>query len=149
LSLAALGIAALGYEVWLHGSTPVLAAVRFEVRLAEDRPIPGLIVGQTADARRVIYLHPEIVVSNEDIAQTRVVENGPVTFGISVQFLPGGADRMRQATTAHVGRPMAFLIDGVVVMAPVVRSPIADSAMITGNFTQAEAERIAAGMGMH
>jgi preprotein translocase subunit SecD len=42
---------------------------------------------------------------------------------------------------------MAILLDGKVVMTPVVRSPITDSAMITGNFTRAEAERIADGIG--
>jgi hypothetical protein len=146
LSLAAVGLVALGYQIWLHGTTAVLAAVRFEVRLAEDRPIPGLIVGQAADSSRVIYLHPEIVVSNEDIAQAWVVPDGADRFGVSVQFLPSGAERMRQATATHVGRPMAILIDGSVVMAPVVRSPISDSAVITGHFTQAEAQRIADGI---
>jgi hypothetical protein len=146
LSLAAVGLVALGYQIWLHGTTAVLAAVRFEVRLAEDRPIPGLIVGQAADSSRVIYLHPEIVVSNEDIAQAWVVPDGADRFGVSVQFLPSGAERMKQATATHVGRPMAILIDGSVVMAPVVRSPISDSAVITGHFTQAEAERIADGI---
>src|SRR5688572_12343580 len=68
LGLMAGGIA-LGYQVWEHG-TPLVAAVRFEVRLAEDRPIPGLVAGHVADSGRVIYLHPEIVVSNEDIAQS-------------------------------------------------------------------------------
>lgn len=145
LSLAAVGVA-LGYQIWLHGTPAVLAAVRFEVRLAEDRPIPGLVVGQVADSGRVIYLHPEIVVSNEDIAQSWVVQDGPDRFGVSVQFLQAGAERMRQATATHVGRPMAILIDGAVVMAPVVRSPISDSAVITGNFTQAEAERISDGL---
>lgn len=145
LSLAAVGVA-LGYQIWLHGTPAVLAAVRFEVRLAEDRPIPGLVVGQVVDSGRVIYLHPEIVVSNEDIAQSWVVQDGPDRFGVSVQFLQAGAERMRQATATHVGRPMAILIDGAVVMAPVVRSPISDSAVITGNFTQAEAERISDGL---
>jgi preprotein translocase subunit SecD len=91
-------------------------------------------------------LHPEIVVSNEDIAQTWVVPDGADQFGVSVQFLPSGAERMKQATATHVGRPMAILIDGSVVMAPVVRSPISDSAVITGHFTHAEAERIADGI---
>jgi preprotein translocase subunit SecD len=67
-------------------------------------------------------------------------------FGVSVQFLQAGAERMKQATAIHVGRPVAILIDGAVVMAPVVRSPIGDSAVISGNFTQAEAERIAEGI---
>jgi preprotein translocase subunit SecD len=147
LSLATMGIVALGYQVWVHGPTAVLAAVRFEARLAEDRPISGLVVAQVADPNRVIYLHPEIVVSNDDIAQSWVVPDGPDRFGVSVQFLPAGAERMRQATATHVGRPMAILIDGVVVMAPVVRSPINDSAVITGHFTQAEAQRIADGIG--
>jgi preprotein translocase subunit SecD len=146
LSLAAVGVVALGYQIWLHGTTAVLAAVRFEVRLAEDRPIPGLVVGQVVDSGRVIYLHPEVVVSNEDIAQSWVVQDGPDQFGVSVQFLPSGAERMKQATATHVGRPVAILINGVVVMAPVVRSPISDSAVITGKFTQAEAERIADGI---
>ena len=146
LSLTAVGVVALGYQIWQHGTTAVLAAVRFEVRLAEDRPIPGLVVAQVADSGRVIYLHPEIVVSNEDIAQTWVSQDRPDQFGISVQFLPAGAERMRKATATHVGRPMAILIDSAVVMAPVVRSPIRDSAVITGHFTQAEAERIADGI---
>jgi hypothetical protein len=146
LAVAAIGVAALGYQLWLHGTTAVLAVVRFEVRLAEDRPIPGLMVARVANPDRMVYLHPETVVSNEDIAQSWVVPDGPDRFGVSVQFLPAGAKRMRQATANHVGRPMAILIDGIVVMAPVVRSPISDSALITGNFTQAEAERIAEGI---
>jgi preprotein translocase subunit SecD len=143
--LVAVGVA-LGYQMWEHGTTALLAAVRFEVRLAEDRPIPGLVVGHVADSGGVIYLHPEIVVSNKDIAQSWVVRDGPDRFGVSVQFLQGGAERMKQATATHVGRPIAILIDGAVVMAPVVRSAISDSAVITGNFTQAEAERIADGL---
>ena len=53
---------------------------------------------------------------------------------------------MRQATAEHIGRPVAILIDGTVVMAPIVRSPIGDSAVISGQFTREEAERIAAGI---
>lgn len=146
LAIAMLGVVALGYQLWVHGTMPLLAAVRFEVRLAEDRPIPGLVVAQVAHTGRVIYLHPEIVVNNDDIAQSWVLQDGPDRFGVSVQFLPAGAEQIRQATATHVGRPMAILIDGVVVMAPVVRSPIGDSAVISGNFTQAEAERIVEGL---
>jgi preprotein translocase subunit SecD len=106
-----------------------------------------LVVGEVGDSGRVIYLHPEIVVSNEDIAQSWVVQDGPDQFAVSVQFLSLGGERMKEATAAHVGRLMAILIDGAVVIAPVVRSPVSDSAVITGNFTHAEAERIAEGIG--
>lgn len=146
LAMVVLGAAALGYGLWARGVTPLLAAVRFEVRLAEEQPAPGLVVAQAPNSGRVLYLHPEIVVSNDDIAQSWVTQDGPDRFNVAVQLSPSGADRMRQATAMHVGRPVAVLIDGRVVMAPVVRSPVSDSAVITGTFNRAEAERIAGGM---
>ena len=142
--LAIVGIVALGDETWIRGTTPVSAAVRFEVRLAEDTPIQGSTVVKNAD--RMLYLHPEIVVSNDDVVQSWVSQDGDGRFGVQVQLSQSGADRLRQATAAHVGRPVAILIDGNVVMAPVVRSPMSDSAWISGDFTRGEAERIAAGM---
>jgi SecD/SecF fusion protein len=53
---------------------------------------------------------------------------------------------MARASGSHVGRPLAILIDGEVVMAPVIRSAIGASALISGRFTRAEAERIVAGV---
>ena len=135
----------VAYGLWLR-TTPVFAAVRFEVRLAEDHPVQGLVVAQVPGSDGVLYLHPEIVVSNDDIAQSWVVPDGPDGYSVAVQFQPSGADRMKQATALHVGRPVAILIDGRVVMAPIVRAPIGDSAVITGHFSQAEAERVAEGM---
>ncbi|MGE0406926.1 MAG: hypothetical protein AB7O65_11555, partial [Candidatus Korobacteraceae bacterium] len=64
----------------------------------------------------------------------------------NVQFLPQGADRIKEATDKHINRPIAILLDGAVVMAPTVRTSITDSAIISGNFTQGEAQRIADGI---
>jgi preprotein translocase subunit SecD len=41
---------------------------------------------------------------------------------------------------------MAILIDGEVISAPRVMQPIAESAVINGNITKEEAERIVAGI---
>lgn len=146
LALVMLSVVALGYRVWVGGTTTLLAAVRFEVRLAEVQPMPGLTVAQVTDSDQLIYLHPEAVVTNDDIAQSWTVQNGAGEFEVTVQFLPSGADRMRQATKGHLGRPVAILIDGSVAMAPIVRAPISESAVISGRYTQAEAQRIADGI---
>jgi len=147
LSAAALiaAVLVIGLLVDSNRAT-VQAAVRFEVRLAETQPVPGLIVARVVDSGRTIYLHPEMVVTNDDIAQSWVVQDGPDRFGIAVELLEAGAQRMRQASAAHLGRPVAILIDGEVVAAPVVRAVISNSAMISGDFTRAEAERIAEGI---
>lgn len=125
----------------------VQAAVRFELRLAEEKPAPGLREAKVADSGRSIYLHAETIVSNSDIASAQVVEGGgPSQYRVDVRFTASGAEKMRAATASHVGKLAAILLDGRVVMAPVLRTPIGPSAMITGNFTRAQAEKIANGI---
>jgi SecD/SecF fusion protein len=81
------------------------------------------------------------------VAQSWVTEDGPDRFSVFVELLEPGAQRMRQATAGHIGRPVAILIDGKVVIAPVVRSAIGNSAVISGGYTRVEAARIAEGIG--
>jgi hypothetical protein len=136
-------IAAAGY--WSRAAVDVVAAVRFDVRLAEESPGPGLRAA--AVSGRTIYLHEETVLTNSDIATAQLVAgSSDSTFGVAVTFTADGAARMARASGSHVGRPLAILIDGEVVMAPVIRSAIGASAVISGRFTRAEAERIVAGV---
>jgi hypothetical protein len=143
LLLAAL----LGARLWSPLINGVQAAVRFEVRLAEDQPAPGLREAKVAGSDRTIYLHSEVVVTNGDIASARAVPDGtPSKFRVDVQFTPSGAEKMRAATAAHIGKPVALLLDGQVAMALTLRSPITNAAIITGNFSQQSAEKLAAGL---
>jgi preprotein translocase subunit SecD len=95
---------------------------------------------------RLVYLHPDAVVGKDDGAQTWVIDEGTPRFGVGVHLLSDGAERLRRFSAGHRGRPVAILIDGTVVMAPVVRSAMGDSAVISGGFTREEATRIAEGM---
>jgi SecD/SecF fusion protein len=63
-----------------------------------------------------------------------------------VTFNAAGAENMRRATASHLNAPLALLVDGDVISAPTLRSPISESAIVSGDFTRAEAERIAEGM---
>jgi TonB family protein len=67
----------------------------------------------------------------------------PGRYSIVAEFSSAAAARLRSATAGHIGRPIAILLNRRVIAAPVLRSPIDSSATITGNFTKAEAERIA------
>ncbi len=135
-----------GSRLW-HGSMVVQAQMRFEVRLAEDGPGDGLVEARIDGSDRVVYLHPETVVANGDIARSSVVPgDGPAEFWIGLEFTASGARKMRQATAAHVGRPIAMLVDGEVVAVPRLRSAISASAVISGAFARAEAEAIVDGI---
>jgi hypothetical protein len=146
LILAAFAVVAGAYGLWSRIATPVFAAVRFEIRLAELEPAPGLIVARVPGSSTLLYLHPEVTVSNDDVADASVLQDGANEFAVAVQLTPAGAERMRAATTGHIGRPVALIVDGQVVMAPVVRGAIGDAAVLTGHYTRVEAERIAAGI---
>lgn len=144
-----MAVVAMGSRTGPRGSATVYAAVRFEVRLAEERPADGLREARVSGSDRVVYLHEETVVTNADIEGSSIVPGSdPSRFNIGVRFNATGADKMRQATAGHIGKPVAILLDGAVAMAPVLRSPIADAAMISGDYSRAEAERIVNGIGV-
>ncbi|HVA01576.1 MAG TPA: hypothetical protein VMV34_07975 [Terriglobia bacterium] len=135
--------------VWSLFNSDLQAAIRFEIRLAEDQPAPGLQKAKVSGSDRAVYLHDEVIVTNSDIAAARVVQGtGPSRYGVSVEFNATGAEKMRAATQNHIGKPVAILLDGQVVVAPVLRSPIGASAVITGNYTRTQAERIVKGVGI-
>ena len=148
-ALMVLAASLLGALVWSLFISDVQAAIRFEVRLAENRPAPGLHKAMVSGSDQLVYLHEEDIVTNSDIAAARVVQgNGPSQYSVSVEFKATGAEKMRAATQDHLGKILAILLDGQVVMAPVLRSPIEASAMITGNLTKSQAERIVKGIGI-
>ncbi len=133
-------------RLWSPLVNNVQAAVQFEVRLVEKDPAPGLKEANI-EGGGTVYLHDEVVVTNSDIAQAKVIPRpGGSDFMVSVTFTPAGARKMQAATEGNIGKRMAILIDGVVITAPVVRSVLSESAVVEGHLTKQEAERIVAGI---
>jgi hypothetical protein len=134
------------FRFWSPFVSNVQAAVRVEVRLAQREPAPGLKEADSADGSK-IYLHDEIVVDNSDIAHAEVKpqHNGPY-FQVWVVLTPAGAKKMHNTTMRNIGKPMAILIDGQVIMAPVIRDPLNEYAVIDGRLSEQEAKRIVAGI---
>ena len=125
------------------------AAVRFEVKLAEDKPSPGLREVKASGSEKPVYVHQQVVVTNSEIESARVLPgDAPGQYAVEVEFTASGTKKMRRATAAHIGKPMAVFIDGQVVITPIVRTTISTFARVTGNFTKAEAERIVNGIGL-
>jgi preprotein translocase subunit SecD len=94
-----------------------------------------------------VYLYPDATLTNDDIAQAWVVDEGhDDQLGVFIQFVADGAKKLRAASPRHAGKPLAIVLHGEVVIAPVVRSVMTDTAFINGDFTKSEAERIAAGV---
>ena len=124
----------------------VLAAqsgARLEIRLAETTPATGLKGAPVPGATRQVYLHSAALATDADVTSARVVDMGGY-FGIDVRFSNQASARIRTATTAHLGKPVAIVLNGNVISAPTLKGPISDSAFITGNFTAESAQELAA-----
>lgn len=136
-----------GTRFWNAFDAPALAAVRFEVRLAEDTPAPGLREAPVGTEPRLVYLHDRVVVSNDDIVAANVIPGRDADrYGIEIRLSANGSERMRAATRGHIGRPMALLVDGLVATAPTVRSEIGDVGLLSGDYSREDAERLVRGI---
>ncbi|WP_085904773.1 protein translocase subunit SecD [Kiloniella majae] len=84
-----------------------------------------------------------VMVSGENLidAQSTFQDAQPV---ISFTFDTTGAQRFARVTQENVNRPFAIVLDGKVISAPVIRSPIlTGNGIISGNFTPQSAEELA------
>lgn len=124
-------------------------ASRMEIRLAETTPGAGLQQASVSGSDRPIYLHPTALATWADVSVARIIDVGNSMFGVAVTFNSDTAARMASATAAHLGRPMAVILDGRVVSAPIVRAPISDSGVITGITAAAAQDLIEANFACH
>jgi hypothetical protein len=100
------------------------AGVKLEIRRAESKPAEGLTEATVVGTIQKVYLHK----------------------GVELTFTKEGGKKMAKVTKEHHNKPLAYLIDGKVIAALTVQSEISKFAYITGKFTKAEAEKIAAGI---
>jgi nitrogen fixation protein FixH len=138
----------LAERIWSPLVSNVYAAtVRFEVKLAEEKPAAGLRVAKVSGTDRSVYLHAEAILTNSDISRARVIQvDHSSQYNVGVEFNPSGTEKIRAATARHIGKLVAILLDGQVVMTAIVREPIAESAVISGDLSRTEAEKIVKGI---
>lgn len=117
-------------------------------RLAEPERVDGLTKAVIPDGPTV-YLHKESVLTDKDVTSVTFGRDESGRVEVTVQIEASAAKRLAEATKSHVGKPMAVLLDGKMITAPVVRSEVATSARITGKFSNAELTRMFSALVLH
>ena len=115
----------------------------FELRLAETKPAKGLTKVKVGE--RTLYLHKAAILNAQDVvlAKVRKSQFGGF-FDIEIELTKGGGLRLEKASAKHIDKPLAIVVGGKVITAPVIKAKISRRAVITGRFSKAEAERYAA-----
>jgi len=137
--------------VFLAGITPSQAASGFEpieIRLVAQAPGSGtsLVVKGSENTLAVepkTLLGPSDFVSVGEVEWT--VEGTKRKPGFNVALTPAGAEKYEQVSTENVGRVLAIIVDGKILMAPRILDPVrAQKGFLLTMNTETEAKELAA-----
>ena len=91
-----------------------------------------------------IAVHRRVLVSDGMIEGARQGFDHTGAPAVTIALTDEGARRLAGVTTENVGKPLAFLLDDVVLWAPVITAPITGGeALIGGGFTVESAKQLA------
>ncbi len=137
------GIKDINQAIDQIGQTPYL-----EFRV--ENPNAAALLGSTSTPNQINPLDAwsptglsgkQLQKATVDFQQGRGISNQVV---VRLQFNGEGTKLFSDITTANVGKPVAIVLDGQIISAPVVQNAITDgTAIITGNFTTDEAKALA------
>jgi len=119
-----------------------------EFTLCENTPSPGSAPRKVTGSEREVYLRGQAVLSTVHIASAQVTES-PYggTHQINITFTKDGTSIFAEVTRNNINKPLAIIVEGEVISAPIIRVEIAGGkAVISGALTQEEAQRIASGI---
>jgi protein-export membrane protein SecD len=104
----------------------------------QEQPVPNPLTGQPFTT----------VITGADLqaaaAQYSTTKQGGVPeWQVEFQLKAEGATKFGEFTGAHIGQPLAIVLDGTVLSAPTIQSQLTDKGTITGNFTEESAKKLA------
>jgi len=91
-----------------------------------------------------LYIEKTVLLSCDDVASAQVTSPRNGIWNVDMQFSEDGARKFAVVTKDCIGRRLAIILEGKILLAPTIFSEITDGkAAITGSFTKDRAEEIA------
>jgi preprotein translocase subunit SecD len=92
-----------------------------------------------------LWLKREGGMAGPFVADARVIAAADGQPAVEFTLTPEGRDRFAALTRANIGRRLAVVVNGAVVAASLIGAEMADGkAMLSGNYSEAEARALAA-----
>jgi preprotein translocase subunit SecD len=124
----------------LNGQAPV------EIRAASARAVSGW-AQMSSPAGDPLWVAPGARLTSADIARAEartLTDGGPA---VAIVLTDDGAKKMAELSASQPNQPIALMLDGKVIWAPVVRGSIGKEAVLTGGkggLTQQQIDRLLA-----
>ena len=117
--------------------------IELQFRLARERAQEGLTPIPLDGTRVNLYLHDEVLLSNEHLesARTGKQDGKPV---VELTFNRAGSRKLEDVTLENKGQRLAVVLDSILVSAPRIDDVITNGrTVITGDFSEADVKAIA------
>ena len=117
------------------------------IRAAATSPVSGWQQMASPDRDQVLWVAPTNDLTLVDIERAEWVTGSDGSPALTIVFTDDGAKRMAALSATRFGQPIAFLLDGKLIWAPVVRARIEREAVLSGGprgLTADEVQRILA-----
>jgi hypothetical protein len=116
-----------------------------EVRPALRGPIPGGSGPVPAPGGGTLYLGPQLLIANADVARVSVLHEG-ASFVVMLVLTPQAGDRVAAYAAHHQGEVLAVVLDGKVITAPIIKGSLGRELVIDAGLSESEAERLGHGL---
>jgi preprotein translocase subunit SecD len=117
------------------------------IRAAGTSPVSGWQQMASPDPDRVLWVAPTNELTSVDIERAESGKGSDGSLTLTVVFSDDGAKKMAALSANRLGQPIAFLLDGRLIWAPVVRARIEREAVLSGGpggLTPDEVQRLLA-----
>ena len=113
---------------------------------SDGQPRAGteVLVEETGGQTVYYLVRSEPVITGRDLRSARAVRDEWNSPGVGFSLARDAAQRFADVTRAHLGRPLAIVLDGRVQSAPIIEGPIdGGEGQIRGRFTEQDAADLA------
>ncbi len=115
---------------------------KVEFKVADKVPSEGLEAMRVPDSEDKVYVAKEARLTHEDIATVEVIVDAAREPCVQISFSESGQKKMEKLSEEQLGRPLAILVDGKLISAPVIRSKLSERVIIAGKFTKEQVEQL-------
>ena len=124
----------------LNGQTPV------EIRAASSTAVSGW-QQMASPGGSPLWVAPTVQLTSADIARAEARTDADAGPSVAILLTDEGARKMSALSATQADKPIALLLDGQVIWAPIVRGSIGKEVRLTGGkggLTQAQIDRLLA-----
>lgn len=124
----------------LNGQSPV------EIRAASTSAVTGWLQ-MSSPAGDPLWVAPDVRLTSADFARAEARTLGDGGPAVALVLSESGTKKMADLSAAQANKPIALIVDGQVIWAPVVRGAIGNEAILTGGpggLTKGQIDRLLA-----